>query len=136
AVSVAPVGGLPQGGLQMFADDGVEDRVLGVARLPCPRRRASGTLAKVWIVGLTLPRPRQSSTLHGDWADSERPDFPVSPEGLAVSEGGFALCLHMTPVTPGTCRTRRLRSSCCEVKAIEAHSCRVTIPSGLTLSII
>ena len=33
AVSVAPVGGFPQEGLQMFADDGVEDRVLGVARL-------------------------------------------------------------------------------------------------------
>jgi len=33
AVSVAPVGGFPQEGLQMFADDGVEDRVLGVAGL-------------------------------------------------------------------------------------------------------
>jgi hypothetical protein len=33
AMSVAPVGGFPQEGLQMFADDGVEDRVLGVARL-------------------------------------------------------------------------------------------------------
>jgi hypothetical protein len=32
-VSVAPVGGFPQEGLQMFADDGVEDRVLGVAGL-------------------------------------------------------------------------------------------------------
>lgn len=32
-VAVAPVGGLPQEGLQMFADDGVEDGVLGVARL-------------------------------------------------------------------------------------------------------
>ena len=33
AVSVAAVGGFPQEGLQMFADDGMEDRVLGVARL-------------------------------------------------------------------------------------------------------
>jgi hypothetical protein len=33
AMAVAPVGGFPQEGLQMFADDGVEDRVLGVARL-------------------------------------------------------------------------------------------------------
>jgi hypothetical protein len=33
AVSVAAVGGFPQEGFQMFADDGVEDRVLGVARL-------------------------------------------------------------------------------------------------------
>jgi hypothetical protein len=33
AMSVAPVGGFPQEGLQMFADDGVEDRVLGVAGL-------------------------------------------------------------------------------------------------------
>ena len=33
AVSVASVGGFPQEGLQMFAGDGVEDRVLGVARL-------------------------------------------------------------------------------------------------------
>ncbi len=33
AVSIAPVRGFPQEGLQMFADDGVEDRVLGVARL-------------------------------------------------------------------------------------------------------
>jgi hypothetical protein len=33
AVSVAPVGGFPQEVFQMFADDGVEDRVLGVARL-------------------------------------------------------------------------------------------------------
>jgi hypothetical protein len=32
-VSVAPVGGVPQEGLQMFADDGVEDGVLGVAGL-------------------------------------------------------------------------------------------------------
>jgi len=32
-VSVASVGGFPQEGLQMFTDDGVEDRVLGVARL-------------------------------------------------------------------------------------------------------
>ena len=33
AVSVAAVEGFPQEGLQMFANDGVEDRVLGVARL-------------------------------------------------------------------------------------------------------
>ena len=33
AMSVAPVGGFPQEGLQMFADDGVEDRVLAVAGL-------------------------------------------------------------------------------------------------------
>jgi len=33
AVSVASVGGFPQEGLQMFADDGVEDGVLGVAGL-------------------------------------------------------------------------------------------------------
>ena len=33
AVAVAPVGGFPQEGLQMFTDDGVEDRVLGVAGL-------------------------------------------------------------------------------------------------------
>ena len=33
AMAVAPVGGFPQEGLQMFADDGVENRVLGVARL-------------------------------------------------------------------------------------------------------
>ncbi len=33
AVSVAPVGGFPQEGLQMFADDGVEDGVPGVAGL-------------------------------------------------------------------------------------------------------
>jgi uncharacterized protein YaaQ len=33
ATSVAPVGGFTQEGLQMFADDGVEDRVLGVAGL-------------------------------------------------------------------------------------------------------
>jgi hypothetical protein len=33
AMSVAPVGGFPQEALQMFADDGVEDRVLGVAGL-------------------------------------------------------------------------------------------------------
>jgi hypothetical protein len=33
AMSVAPAGGFPQEGLQMFADDGVEDRVLGVAGL-------------------------------------------------------------------------------------------------------
>jgi len=33
AVAVASVGGFPQEGLQMFADDGVEDRVLGVAGL-------------------------------------------------------------------------------------------------------
>jgi hypothetical protein len=33
AMSVAPVGGFPQEGLQMFADDGVEDRVLSVAGL-------------------------------------------------------------------------------------------------------
>jgi len=33
AMSVAPVGGFPQEGLQMFEDDGVEDRVLGVAGL-------------------------------------------------------------------------------------------------------
>ena len=33
AVSVAPVGGFPQEGLQMFADDGVEDGVLGVVGL-------------------------------------------------------------------------------------------------------
>jgi len=32
-VSVAPVRGFPQEGLQMFTDDGVEDRVLGVAGL-------------------------------------------------------------------------------------------------------
>ena len=32
AVSVAAVGGFPQEGFQMVADDGVEDRVLGVAR--------------------------------------------------------------------------------------------------------
>ena len=29
AVSVAPVGGFPQEGLQMFPDDGVQDGVLG-----------------------------------------------------------------------------------------------------------
>jgi hypothetical protein len=33
AMSVAPVGGFPPEGLQMFADDGMEDRVLGVAGL-------------------------------------------------------------------------------------------------------
>ena len=33
AMSVAPIGGFPQEGLQMFADDGVEDRVLGVTGL-------------------------------------------------------------------------------------------------------
>jgi len=38
AMSVAPVEGFPQEGFQMFADDDVEDRVLGVAGL----RRAMG----------------------------------------------------------------------------------------------
>jgi hypothetical protein len=33
AVAVAPVGGFPQEGLQMFTDDGVEHGVLGVAGL-------------------------------------------------------------------------------------------------------
>ena len=33
AVSVAAVGGFPEEGLQMFADDGVKHGVLGVARL-------------------------------------------------------------------------------------------------------
>lgn len=33
AVSVTRVGGLVQEGLQMFADDGVADGVLGVARM-------------------------------------------------------------------------------------------------------
>jgi hypothetical protein len=33
AVFVAPVGGFPQEGLQRFADDGVQDGVLGVAGL-------------------------------------------------------------------------------------------------------
>jgi len=33
AVSFASVGGFPQEGIQMFADDGVEDGVLGVAGL-------------------------------------------------------------------------------------------------------
>jgi hypothetical protein len=57
-VSVAAVGSFPQEGFQMFADDGVEDRVLGVARLIRAMgvrhaRAASGGNAQRWIHGVS-----------------------------------------------------------------------------------
>jgi hypothetical protein len=43
-MAVAPVGGFPQEGLHRFSDDGVEDRVLGVAGL-------MGTMGMVHVLG-------------------------------------------------------------------------------------
>jgi hypothetical protein len=115
AVSVAPVGGLPQEGLQMFADDGVEDRVLGVARLI----RAMGDAARAWRSAYGESRANAKRWIR-------RANTRVQPPCRSSTTVPFPAAGRFVPRGPlGLCGLRVLVAShvsgCDEAEAIEKY---------------